>query len=573
VEPADIGTQLGTVGKTLTETSEPTTNLCAVPVGRYRIGSTSGDIIATDSANYWGMEKRIPCKSSTNYILCAWDTGATTNVRVYVAWYTSAGALIQIDDNNREAKNPVNWPVTSPANAKQMAVYVYNASGISDRTLLDIREGAVAPAYYAKPESSVDNVVRLHLSTRPHDLLTVKQPTANLCTVGFGRYRVGVAGTIFETDSNYCGMSDMVPATAGQTYIFCAWFPEVETNSTIFVAWYDHGRRFISSNSANRAVNRPVRYPVEAPANTAFMAFHIYNVNGISEKTLLDIREGSDAPGYYMPPLLDMPTAANEKFAFGLNPYRKAVDHGGFCDVVNGEEQYQNSPKAFLRAAREGIVYHNLDVVFSSDNVPFTLHDDQWTDINGVTFKVSETTAANVKTHYIGDANYSWVPQTLAETNEFIRNIGGIIDMVDLSYPTAAKAALLPAYYRNNNIRPTYTNVDTAECMDAFIAAGPEFGVYIVCGDATALTAALTYIGNHSGTAFAVNASASSASQRETLAGFVPQLAALGVKIYVNTFIGTNFRNAPAWADGIISRDINANYELWKETLLSNGER
>ena len=365
----------------------------------------------------------------------------------------------------------------------------------------------------------------------------------------------------------------MVPAKAGTTYIFCAWYSGVETNSTIFIAWYDHGRRFISSSSASRAVNRPVRYPVEAPANTGFMAFHIYNANGVGEGTLLDIREGSDVPGYYMPPLLDMPTGANEKFAFGLNPYRKAVDHGGFCDVVNSAEQYQNSPKAFLRAAREGIVFHNLDVVFSSDNVPFALHDDQWTDVDGNTFRVSETTAANVKTHRLGDSSYSWIPQTLAETNEFIRNIGGMIDMVDLSHPTAAKAALLPPYYRNNNIRPTYTNVDTAECMNAFIAAGPEFGVYIVCGDESALQSALSYIGNHSGTDFAINASASSASQRETLAGYVSQFAALKVKIYCNMFIDSNFRNAPAWADGLLSRNINVNYELWKETLLSNGGR
>ena len=60
---------------------------------------------------------------------------------------------------------------------------------------------------------------------------------------------------------------------------------------------------------------------------------------------------------------------------------------------------YENSPKAFVDSAKLGIVYHNVDIVFSSDGVPFVFHDLSATDVlTGNTFVFADTDAETIKT-------------------------------------------------------------------------------------------------------------------------------------------------------------------------------
>lgn len=259
---------------------------------------------------------------------------------------------------------------------------------------------------------------------------------------------------------------------------------------------------------------------------------------------------------------------SNAKMLAGLNSHRKALDHGGFFS----NSLYQNSPKAFLDAAKEGIMYHNLDIVFSSDNVPFVIHDDTLTDTSSVTFKISETTAVNVKTHTLGDSAYNWVPQTLAETHAYIKSLGGVIDMVDVSAsPNLTNAQTLPDYYRAHNIKPAYTNWDDETLRNAFIQNGREFGVYMVCRNATEIGNAIEYMNNHSGTDFAVNVLCSSQTRLDEIAttDYISQLARLGVTIYGYQFELNNYNLVPEWVDGVLSEGSNINYLLWRNAHAS----
>lgn len=259
---------------------------------------------------------------------------------------------------------------------------------------------------------------------------------------------------------------------------------------------------------------------------------------------------------------------SNAKMLAGLNSHRKALDHGGFFS----DSLYQDSPKAFLDAAKEGIIYHNLDIVFSSDNVPFAVHNDALTDINDVTFTISETTAENIKTHTLGDSAYNWVPQTLAETHAYIKSLGGVIDMVDVSAsPNLANAQALPAYYRAHNINPSYTNWDSETLRDAFIQNGAEFGVYMVCNTVQSISNAVSYINLHADTKFALNIMAINDTVRTAAETNMETLSRRGVALYVyrynNNQSNETVGRVPGWADGVLSERVNVNYLLWNNAI------
>lgn len=263
-------------------------------------------------------------------------------------------------------------------------------------------------------------------------------------------------------------------------------------------------------------------------------------------------------------------TALMQKAICGMNPYTKALDHGGFW--ASTERNYENSPLSFYRAAREGIMFHNVDIVFSSDNVPFVFHDTSTDDIDGVHFVFANLTANEIKTHTVGDARYSWVPQTLAETAAYIKKLNGIIDMVDVSHAAdttkaLAHATALPDYYRSNNIKPTWTNFDRISERNAFIENGQEFGVYVVCNAPfdTGVQSFLEYFALHPNTKFCVNINHDGTTD---ISNEISLLGQNGITVYTGVY--HSLAKIPTWAaDGYLSSTININYEQWKSTISS----
>lgn len=259
------------------------------------------------------------------------------------------------------------------------------------------------------------------------------------------------------------------------------------------------------------------------------------------------------------------------KMTLGMNSYTKALDHGGFFTRPDTLYQ-QNSPISFIRSAKEGIMYHNVDVCFSSDGIPFVSHNNNVTDIDGFSFNINETTAEDIKLHTMGTAEYSWTMQTLSEANAFIKTLGGVIDMVDVTAVTGIEslnnARSMPGYYRKNNIKPTWTNWDSETYRNGFIENGPEFGVYIVCSTEQNIIDAIQYIRNNPGTKFMVNIWASPHGiSSEVIEQYIEQLVSLGVSLYAYTFNGSNALIAPAWADGVLSEDVNVNYSRYASTI------
>lgn len=261
------------------------------------------------------------------------------------------------------------------------------------------------------------------------------------------------------------------------------------------------------------------------------------------------------------------------KITMGANPYRKALDHGGFYDTKYGSKLiYQNSPEAFRTAMLEGIVFHNLDVVFSSDGVPFVSHDVTVPESGGGTINLNNLTAAQIKTYQIGDSDYSWTPQTLAECYSFIKKIGGAVDMVDVTAANnetqITNAGNLPEYYRQYNIKATWTNFDYDDMRDAFINNGPEFGLYFVCNSEATILGAIQYVQEHPlHGKYCMNVAASNDSIRQIMVDNMITAKELGITLYAYTYNKSNVAYTPVWADGIVSENCNANYENWKSNM------
>ena len=115
----------------------------------------------------------------------------------------------------------------------------------------------------------------------------------------------------------------------------------------------------------------------------------------------------------------------------GRNIDRICTSHAG----VFTNSKYQNSPKAFKDARKLGIMYQELDVVFTKDLVPVLAHssfaenamDASTTPPTPITseFKFKDYTLEQLKENYVfGDTDYYWTILTLAEAYALLTDLG-----------------------------------------------------------------------------------------------------------------------------------------------------
>lgn len=155
----------------------------------------------------------------------------------------------------------------------------------------------------------------------------------------------------------------------------------------------------------------------------------------------------------------------------GRNIDRICTSHAG----VFTNSKYQNSPKAFKDARKLGIMYQELDVVFTKDLVPVLAHssfaenamDNTTTPPTPITseFRFRNYTLAELKSDYVfGDADYNWTILTLAEAYALLTDLGCRI-IIDVggghNNPTGSRE-LLCSYMIENGIQ--CEGLITSEC-------------------------------------------------------------------------------------------------------------
>ena len=262
------------------------------------------------------------------------------------------------------------------------------------------------------------------------------------------------------------------------------------------------------------------------------------------------------------------------KFRCGSNVERKTLDHGGFCERINSRPQYQDSPLAFKRAAKEGVRYHNMDVVFTLDSVPVLSHDNVATDINGNIITISETNWSVLKTKEFGDSNYSYNLLTLEDAANLCKNLDGFIDQIDISASLVNHVDAFLTYIRNKNIRVTWIGCNNISDTALLVSKRNEydsFGVYAACETEadiqTEISFAQTLRDNNNDVEILFSIFAYLGES--VITPYIPQIKALGGHLYAYLFNSRSDMAAavPVWAEGVLSEKFNVNYELYKKTM------
>lgn len=143
----------------------------------------------------------------------------------------------------------------------------------------------------------------------------------------------------------------------------------------------------------------------------------------------------------------------------GATATRTYCDHGGFFIWGNSTLEnglYENSPEAFKRARRAGVMCQNMDIVYTSDGVPIVMHDYQKDDVNGETFIFGQRTLAEIQATTFGDSEYSWTIMTLKEGVDLAIDLGRTytIDVHGGTYNPTGSVETLTTYMINNGIKP-----------------------------------------------------------------------------------------------------------------------
>lgn len=259
-----------------------------------------------------------------------------------------------------------------------------------------------------------------------------------------------------------------------------------------------------------------------------------------------------------------------------------STSHSG----VFTNSKYENSPKAFTEARKLGILYQDLDVVFTSDLVPIVAHSS-FAD-NAIRISDSDTsriyfrdhTLADLKANYVfGDANYTYTIQTLEEAYLYNRNLGCYV-CIDIgggeNNPTGSRETLI-SYMIEKGIKCEYlvtSELDTFNIIKA--SAGAELfplGVVIAATGSDSLSVATEKIN-------AILAEVPNLKKAwclvrrermETGGDLVGQVTALktaGVNIGLYSYDSTTYAgDIPSFVDLAISQYVNIGYQRYLDAI------
>ena len=218
-----------------------------------------------------------------------------------------------------------------------------------------------------------------------------------------------------------------------------------------------HGRRTLLIYQTGGATNYTVQILTDSSTGRIYMRTYVSNVWQDWKNVDID----------------------NTPEILGMAPGRMIGSHGG----AYTNSAYQNSPKAFADSRKSGVIYQDLDIVFTSDLYPIVFHNWQATDINSVSHTFGNETLATIQAAQFGDSDYSWTLQTLKECNEFLNDIGCLpcIDVHGSTHNPAGSVEGLCSYLKLHHIKPVYLcTSDTTTFSKLVNNGGPDYPLGIV---------------------------------------------------------------------------------------------
>ena len=262
---------------------------------------------------------------------------------------------------------------------------------------------------------------------------------------------------------------------------------------------------------------------------------------------------------------------------------RICTSHAG----VFTNSKYQNSPKAFKDARKLGIIYQELDVVFTSDLVPVLAHssfaDNAIRIADGDTSQIrfKDYTLAQLKENYVfGDSNYTWTILTLAEGYALLTDLGcvPIIDVGGGSNNPAGSRETLVNYMIANGIECEGLITSERDSFEILCQTGGErypLGVVIAKSTEDSVTVAENKIADIISAKNTLNLKKAWCFVRrermETggdLLSDVSSLLEAGVKIAGYSYDSSTYNTTiPTFFSLVISATVNINYLRYMDTI------
>ena len=266
-----------------------------------------------------------------------------------------------------------------------------------------------------------------------------------------------------------------------------------------------------------------------------------------------------------------------EREIVGAYSDRIAASHGG--SYTNSK--YENSPLAFVTARKMGITYQDIDVVFTSDNVPVVAHSATATnairisDGDTSSIRIGDFTLAQLKSNYLfGDSDYSWTIQTLLEAYQFNRDLGCrlCIDIGGGSNNPSGSRETLISYMIANDIHCEYLVTSELDTFNIIIASSGAdkfpLGIVIAADTTDSVTVAQNKIS-------AIIAAKNDLDiekawclvrreRMETGGDLISQVAPLlnaGINIGAYSYTASTYNvDIPSYYRAVISNAVNVNY-------------
>ena len=552
----------------------------------------------------------IPCEPSKTYTVS--KTAGTRFTAGYIEEFPAEGVSVYAMQTNYSGTSIT---ITTGANAEYLVSWVWNAPTDTitvDEMLASVQiEVGSSATSYEPPYTAIDRIFRTYgfrqigvvqdgddlndyKSHIGYYLMTMNSTYSN-CPAPTGNRRF--LACFAQPPGNYTHQI-LYDTTLGiiyqRLYASGNWTDWTSTRDNLF-EWINiipnnadlddyHGvSGWYGMQIASTFVNCPVK-----SGNRRMLFCYVSGVAGYTHQILYNATDGLIWQRIYTSgnwTNWKSSIADTESAILGALNTRICTSHGGVFTNSN----YEDSPKAMIEARKLGIIYQDVDVVFTADGVPIVSHNSfadnaiRITDQDTSRIYFHDYTLSQLKNDYVfGDSNYIWTIQTLKECYDFNNNLGCklCIDVGGGSNNPSGSREALCDYMIENGIKCEY--LVTSE-LDTFTIlqnnGGENFPLGIVI--AAAATDSLTVAENKINAIIAAKSSLSlerawcmvrreRMEENGDLVNKVSTLRNAGISIGGYSYNATTcLDDIPSFFESVASGVVNINYQRYLN-LISN---